>query len=85
MPRVFLWCVHLPSDPNIMKSDSRAMSSTANEMLLDNVENGDHTTVAVLSSMDFQRPRWVIRGTKSVTLKTSLKSLVVLSTIVNAS
>jgi hypothetical protein len=53
-------CVYLVSDPDIMKSGSRAMSSTAEENLPDDVENGDHTTVAV-----FQRQKWVVL-TKSV-------------------
>lgn len=60
MLHVSIVCVYLVSDPDIMKSGSRAMSSTAEENLPDDVENGDHTTVAV-----FQRQRWVVL-TKSV-------------------
>jgi hypothetical protein len=52
---LFKVCIsHL--DTNIRREDSRAMSPTAEEISFDNVD-GDHTTLAVFSTMNVQRPK----------------------------
>ena len=52
--------MYLVLDLANMENGGRALLQRSEEMLPDDLETGDHTTLAVLSSKDFQRSRSVV-------------------------